>query len=165
MVEFFNSLELVRSLHEVWMKQQCRHSDTCQHVKRVVNSYELWLVDNVFQRAVVVSGCRHASWAVDNALSLGESECVLEFISDLNLKFLVFLFSRTMWLYKEGYCLLLIVSYNCLINKIYLLLPRGHRQLLNLVKFVCSHFFPFICLFLQLATILWCIAILCCLGF
>ena len=81
-------------------------------MKRVVNSSEFWLVDNVFQRAVVVSGCRHASWAVDNALSLGESECVSEFISDLNLKFLVFLFSRTMWLYKEGYCLLLIVSYN-----------------------------------------------------
>ena len=62
------------------------------------------------------SGCRQAFWVVDNAS--GRIRVCFRVCFWSKFKFLVSLFSWTLWLYKERYCPSLIGSCNWLINKI-----------------------------------------------
>jgi len=61
-------------------------------------------------------------------------------------RFVDFFFFKNSLVIYRGVLSLWIVSYYWLINKISPVLLRGCRLLLSLVKSLCSHFLPFVCL-------------------
>jgi len=163
-------------LHEVWRKQQCRHSNTYQKVNRAINSSVFVLLIVFFreQRCLrlstglldcwqwfpLSSGCLGLSTSF-----LGCRQCFasgrvwvclrVHFWSEFKVSSFSY-FHRLYGYIKKvisPYWLYHILDY---FNKISLLFcPEdigNCRTLLNL----CSRFLPFVSLFVQLKTILWC---------
>ena len=119
-MEFFNSLMIVRSLHRMLecsryasryhprlstCPQHCRHDHLrLSHANKTVDRSWFRSVNNDLQRARCVSHCRHVSSAVGDVWVLSVSEYGSEFVFHSNSEFFVFFSLWTMWLYKEGYC-------------------------------------------------------------